>query len=195
MNLFQRDKKSPIANQASFRDMYELNRLPIFRYIYGLTGGPEQYVQDLAAETFLRAWKARHRFNRDVDSAIGWLIRIAKRLVIDGYRHSRQETRILSMEPAADPLPEQLAIASEQRDVLRRLLAGLTDEQREIIVLRYMLSWRVSDIAQHVGMTENNVSVTIHRTLSKLREKWVELDSESLATVFTQEKKSHETHS
>lgn len=195
MNLFQRDKKSPIASQASFRDMYELNRLPVFRYIYGLTGGPEEYVQDLAAETFLRAWKARHRFNRDVDSAIGWLIRIAKRLVIDEYRHSRQETRILSMEPTADPLPEQLAIASEQRDVLRRLLAGLTDEQREIIVLRYMLSWRVSDIAQHVGMTENNVSVTIHRTLSKLREKWIELDSESLAIVFTQEKKSHETHS
>jgi RNA polymerase sigma-70 factor (ECF subfamily) len=175
--------------------MYETNHLPIFRYIYGLTGGPEDDVQDLAAETFLRAWKARHRFNRDVDSAIGWLIRIAKRLVIDEYRHSRQETRILSMEHTADSLPEQLAIASEQKNVLRRLLAGLTDEQREIIVLRYMLSWRVSDIAQHIDMTENNVSVTIHRTLSKLREKWIELDSESLAPVFTQEEKSRETHS
>lgn len=195
MSLFQRNKKSPIASRASFRDMYETNHLPIFRYIYGLTGGPEDDVQDLAAETFLRAWKARHRFNRDVDSAIGWLIRIAKRLVIDEYRHSRQETRILSMEHTADSLPEQLAIASEQKNVLRRLLAGLTDEQREIIVLRYMLSWRVSDIAQHIDMTENNVSVTIHRTLSKLREKWIELDSESLAPVFTQEEKSRETHS
>ena len=195
MNLFQRNKKSPIASRASFRDMYESNRLPIFRYIYGLTGGPEEDVQDLAAETFLRAWKARHRFNRDVGSAIGWLIRIAKRLVIDEYRHSRQETRILPMEHRADPLPEQLAITSEQKNVLRRLLAGLTDEQREIIVLRYMLSWRVSDIAQHIDMTENNVSVTIHRTLSKLREEWIELDTENLTTVFPQEEKSRKTHS
>ena len=58
-----------------------------------------------------------------------------------------------------------------------------------------MLSWRVSDIAQHIDMTENNVSVTIHRTLSKLREEWIELDSENLATVFPQEEKSRETHS
>jgi RNA polymerase sigma-70 factor, ECF subfamily len=194
MNLFQRIKKSPIASRASFRGMYEANRLPIFRYIYGLTGGPEEDVEDLAAETFLRAWKARHRFDRDVDSAIGWLIRIAKRLVIDEYRRSRQETRILLMEHPADLAPEQLDITSEQKDVLHRLLAGLADEQREIIVLRYMLSWRVSDIAQHIDMTENNVSVTIHRTLSKLREKWIGLDSEDIATVLPEEK-SHETHS
>jgi RNA polymerase sigma-70 factor, ECF subfamily len=195
MNLFHRNKKSPIASRASFRDMYEVNHLPLFRYIYGLTGGPEEDVQDLVAETFLRAWKARHRFNRDVDSAIGWLIRIAKRLVIDEYRHSRQKTRIFSIEHTADPMPEQLAITSEQKSILRHLLADLTDEQREIIVLRYMLSWRVSDIALHIAMTENNVSVTIHRTLSKLREKWIELDSENLATVFPQEEKSHETYS
>jgi RNA polymerase sigma-70 factor, ECF subfamily len=195
MNLFQRNKKSPIASGAGFRDMYECNRLPIFRYIYGLTGGPEEDVEDLAAETFLRAWKARHRFDSDVVSATGWLIRIAKRLVIDEYRRSRQAPQSLLMEYPADPAPEQLAIASEQKNVLRHLLAGLTDEQREIIVLRYMLSWRVSDIAQHIDMTENNVSVTIHRTLSKLREKWIELDSADLATVFTQEEKSHETHS
>jgi hypothetical protein len=48
----------------------------------------------------------------------------------------------------------------------------------------------VTDIALYVGATENNISVMIHRTLSRLREKWAEADAESLSVVFAQEEKS-----
>jgi RNA polymerase sigma-70 factor, ECF subfamily len=138
MNLFRRSK-SPIASPASFRDLYERNRLPIFRYIYGLTGGPQDHVEDLAAETFMRAWKARNRFEGKMDSATGWLIRIAKRLVIDDYRRTLQTTQNLPVDPPAESTPEQIAIADEQKRFLFALLADLPEEQREIIVLRYML--------------------------------------------------------
>jgi DNA-directed RNA polymerase specialized sigma24 family protein len=62
MKVFGRQIGSPISNPASFRALYERNRLPVFRYIYGLTGSPQDGVEDLTAETFLRAWNARHRF-------------------------------------------------------------------------------------------------------------------------------------
>ncbi|MBN1453882.1 MAG: sigma-70 family RNA polymerase sigma factor [Anaerolineales bacterium] len=188
MKLFH-PKNSPIATPARFRELYERNRLPVFRYVYGLTGGPQDDVEDLTAETFLRAWKARHRFDGDMDSATGWLIRIAKRLVIDEYRRSLQATRKLPADPPADPTPEQAAIADEQSRFLSGLLAGLPDEQREIIALRYMLGWRVNEIAQHLGTSENNVSVAIHRILSRLREKWAQAEAESLPAVFVQEEK------
>jgi hypothetical protein len=45
----------------------------------------------------------------------------------------------------------------------------------------------VNDIARHLDTTENNISVTIHRTISKLREKWMEADPETLSVFFTQE--------
>jgi RNA polymerase sigma-70 factor (ECF subfamily) len=188
MNLFQRHN-SPIANPTQFREVYERDRVSVFRYIYGLTGGPQAEVEDLTAETFLRAWKARHRFEGKTDTVIGWLIRIAKRLVIDDYRRSLQATRKLVTETQAESTPEQIAIVDEQREFLFTLLAHLPDEQREIITLRYLLGWRVNDIAEHLDMTENNVSVTIHRTLSKLRERWTQADAESLAMVFAQEEK------
>ena len=77
----------------------------------------------------------------------------------------------------------------EQVRFLFTLLTDLPDEQREIIVLRYLIGWRVNDIAQYIGATENKVSVTIHRTLSKLREKWAEADVETFSSVFFQEEK------
>lgn len=189
MELFRRHPHSPIATPAGFRELYERNRLPVFRYIFGLTGGPQDLVEDLTADTFLRAWKARHRFEGDMGEATGWLIRIAKRLVIDEYRHTVQAIRNLSTELPVDPSPEQAAISDEQRTFLFSLLSDLPEDQREILVLRYMLGWRVNDIASHLGLTENNVSVTIHRTLSKLREKWMKVDPASLSVTATDEEK------
>jgi len=180
MKLFHRHSQSPIATATGFRELYERNRLPVFRYIFGLTGGPQDLAEDLTADTFLRAWKARHRFEGDMDGATGWLIRIAKRLVIDEYRRTVQATCNRSDELPANPSPEQAAVSEEQRRFLFSLLTDLPEGQREILVLRYMLGWRVNDIASHLGMTENNVSVTIHRTLSRLREKWTEADPEPL---------------
>jgi RNA polymerase sigma-70 factor, ECF subfamily len=192
MKVFGRQISSPISSPASFRALYERSRLPVFRYIYGLTGGPQDDVEDLTAETFLRAWKARHRFNGDPDSATGWLIRIAKRLVIDAHRRNSVEARHIQ-SAAGDGInadsPELAAITDEQNQTLKQLLLDLPEEQREILVLRYMLGWKVNAIAAHLGLTENNVSVTIHRTLGKLWEQWPDTNSEFLQTVSVCEEK------
>ena len=193
MNLF-RQTNSSITSPASFRALYELNRLPVFRYVYALTGGSQDDAEDLTAETFLRAWKARHQFQGEMELAIGWLIGIAKRLVIDEYRRTVRETRNLSTDLDSESTPEQTAIQEEQQKFLLRLVADLPDEHREIVVLRYLLGWRVNDIARHMGASENRVSVTLHRTLSRLREKWTELDSEHLSATFIQKETSYEPH-
>jgi RNA polymerase sigma-70 factor (ECF subfamily) len=176
VNLFRPfQNPSPIASPAAFSALYERNRLPVFRYIYGLTGGPQDDVEDLTAETFMRAWKARQHFDGEADAATGWLIRIARRLVIDDYR--RRKARPVGKPDeagSAAATPEQNALDSEQQQRLLALLAELTDEQREMLVLRYWLGWRVSAVAAQLGMTENNVSVTIHRTLARLRQSWTQ---------------------
>jgi RNA polymerase sigma-70 factor (ECF subfamily) len=189
MSLFRRHSTSPIASSGRFRELYEGNRLSVFRYIYGLTGGPQEEAEDLMAETFLRAWKARHGFQGDEAFATGWLIRIAKRLVIDRYRRTSQECSNPPDASPEDPSPEQAVILDEQTSFLFRLVAELPDEPREIIVLRYLLNWRVIEIASHLGITENNVSVTIHRTLARLREKWMDTGKGVLDDALAPEEK------
>jgi len=193
MNIF-RQLNSSIASPAQFRTVYELNRLPVFRYVYALTGGSQDDAEDLTAETFLRAWKARHQFHGEMDKSIAWLIGIAKRLVIDDYRRTARATRNLPLDLDTESTPEQIAIQGEQESILFRLVAGLPDEQREMIVLRHLLGWRVNDIAKHMGVSENKISVSLHRTLSKLRETWTEIDSKNPSTIFIQKETTYEPH-
>lgn len=166
----------PLASADAFAAMYAQTHVRVFRYVYGLHGGTATEAEDLVAETFLRAWQARHRFGGDDDAALDWLLQIARRLVIDAHR--RQQHRDHAPASALDdlsiadqPLDEQ-TIRRDQLRVLHAQLAHLPDEQREMLVLRYLVGWRVNEIAMHLGITENNVSVTIRRTLARLRRDW-----------------------
>ncbi|MFT3892065.1 MAG: sigma-70 family RNA polymerase sigma factor [Anaerolineales bacterium] len=172
MNILQRFHRTAISTPAAFSKMYETNRVPVFRYIYSLMGGPAADAEDLTAETFIRAWKARHSFEEEADSAIGWLIGISKRLVIDDHRRKTvRQTSDLSYNLKAETTTEEEILVLQQKDELLALLKQLPDDQREILVLRHMLGWKVQQIASHMGPTENNVSVILHRTLASLREK------------------------
>lgn len=169
-------RSSPISSPTNFRELFERNRLPVFRYIYGLTGGPQEVVEDLVAETFLHAWKARGRFVGELETATGWLIRIAKRLVIDDHRRNMSDFRKATESQSNDLDPEQAAMEDERQGFLLSLLARLPEDQREMITLRHLLGWKVGEIARHMGMTENNISVTIHRGLAKIREIWAQAE-------------------
>jgi RNA polymerase sigma factor (sigma-70 family) len=55
------------------------------------------------------------------------------------------------------------------------MLGSLSEEIREMLVLRYMLGWQIKQVAEHLEMSENNVSVTIRRTLQRLQRDWNQL--------------------
>ncbi len=57
-----RARSGPLSAPKDFSAFYEWTHLSLFRYIYGLTGGPQEEVEDLTAEAFTRAWRARRNF-------------------------------------------------------------------------------------------------------------------------------------
>jgi len=174
LDILRRFHRSAINDPDVFASVYEKNRLSVFRYIYSLIGDSSDDAEDLTAETFIRAWKARGRFEGDADSAIGWLLGIAKRLVIDDYRRKLvRKSTSRQVNLMTNSTAEETVLALQQQQKLLLLLSNLPVDQREILVLRYVLSWRVNQIAAHLGMSENNVSVSIHRLLAALREAWI----------------------
>jgi RNA polymerase sigma-70 factor (ECF subfamily) len=116
-------------------------------------------------------------------------LQIARRLVIDQYRrHAVRGTpqrldewmvvaaedahgRAGTMDAPRRPTEEQ-ALLREQAQILWQLLHQLPIEQKEMRVLRYMLGWKVTRIAEYMGCNENTVSVTIRRSLTRLSRHW-----------------------
>lgn len=173
MKILYGFRRSAISLPTAFSEMYERNRVSVFRYIYSNIGGATDDAEDLTAETFIRAWKARHTFEGDLDSAIGWLIGIAKRLIIDDYRRKVvRKTVSLNHEMKSDTSAEEEILLAQQKEELLKLLKNLPYDQREILTLRYVLNWRVNQIAAHMKLSENHISVIIHRTLAELRNQW-----------------------
>lgn len=171
-----------LRDAQSFAELYEHNHVTVYRYIFGLHGGPAQEVEDLTAETFSRAWKARYRFSGSESAAVGWLLRIARNLVIDTHRRASVRPVNQSIEeddlkfhiPSPGKKPEEVVTSIENFQILWRLLAALPEVDREIIVLRYIVGWPVKDIAAHLDMLDNTVSVKIRRILKKIRASWPE---------------------
>ena len=162
----------------AFQLVYRNSHLTVFRYIYGLHGGPIEDIEDLTTLTFLRAWKSRRRFRGSQDAALGWLLKIARNLVIDDYRRNKRSGKLLDIEKQIIPdpsiTPEEIVSQHEQTLALWALLQRLPNQPREMIVLRYILGWRVKDIAEHLDMKENTVSVSIRRILKQLQTEWPE---------------------
>jgi RNA polymerase sigma-70 factor, ECF subfamily len=172
----QNENEGALPDADAFTRLYEETHLIVFRYLYGLSGGPLQEAEDLTAETYTRAWKTRQRLNGDEQAALSWLLRIARNLAIDLSRRRkvRDVDDTVSIELLADSnlAPEMDVITREQITILWGLLGTLPENVREMIVLRYILGWQVKQVATHLGLSENNVSVTIRRALKSLQRDW-----------------------
>lgn len=166
----------PLRTRAAFAHLYETSHMDVFRYTYGLTGGHQQDAEDITAETFLKAWDARHTFYGDEAGAVPWLLTIAKRLVIDRARRTQTTPTTIHIEPimlaAPHSTPEHQVIQAEQAQQLCHLLQILPDDHREIVTLRYLLGWQIQDIAKHLGKKPNTVTVTLKRILERLQTQW-----------------------
>lgn len=172
----------PALDDETFGQLYKRTHLVLYRYIYGMLGGPASEVEDLTAETYLRAWKARHGFTGSQEAALGWLIHIARNLVIDHSRRSKVRGVAQTIDDlqlsSPDPTPEAQVIAAEQFRILWLQLQDLPSDQKEILVLRYLLDWPVKQIASHLEVSENTTSTRLRRVIQRIQSHWPDKELE-----------------
>jgi len=177
-----RASQPPLQDPEAFSNLYTSTQIIIFRFIYGMHGGPVEEVEDLTCDTYVRAWKGRGRFFGDDHEALCWLFTIARHLVIDAHRRRKthpdntdvilDDTNIDAQYISVQVTPEEQATRHEQFKRLWQVLQNLPDDKREMLVLRYMLGWKVKQIAEYLQKEENTVSVYIHRCLEQIRQGW-----------------------
>jgi RNA polymerase sigma-70 factor, ECF subfamily len=150
-----------------FERLYAAEAAGLFSFLAYRTGD-RALAEDLLADAFERALRARRRFDPRRGSRKTWLYAIALNVLRDHARRAGAEARALERvgEPAAgfDPLT-----AVEHRDELGRALAALSPEEREAIALRFGAELTVPEIAKLLGERLTTVEGRVYRALRKLR--------------------------
>ena len=156
------------ANPAAFGAVYDRFVSPVYRYLFSRVGNQAD-AEDLTAQTFLAALEALPKYNeRGYFSA--WLFSIAHSRVTDHFRRSRPGVELESAETRAgdaDPLRE--VIQNEELRTLSNLLKNLTDDERELVRLRYVAGLSFAEMAALLRKNEDAVKKSLYRLLARMQ--------------------------
>jgi RNA polymerase sigma-70 factor, ECF subfamily len=151
-----------------FERLYEEHAQPLFGFIAYRTGD-RALAEDLLADTFERALRARKRFDRRKAGEKTWLYTIALNLLRDSARRSKTEARALERIPRERSGAPDGLTAVEHRDEIQRALRVLSDEEREVIALRFGGDLTVPEIAKLLKQPLPRIEGRVYRALRKLR--------------------------
>jgi RNA polymerase sigma-70 factor (ECF subfamily) len=160
-------------NTEDFERLYDEHAEPLLAFLVYRTGD-RALAEDLLADTFERVLKARRPFDRRKASEKTWLYTIALNLLRDHARRAAAGKRALErvlVAASASPDAERELAWVEQRDSLQRALAGLSEEEREAIALRYGADLTVPEIAKLRREKLTTIEGRVYRTLRKLKDK------------------------
>lgn len=156
-------------DQTAFAELYNAYVEKIYKYIFYKVGNDTE-AEDLCEQVFLKAWEAIGRYTWCGYPFSSWLYRLAHNLVVDHYR-TRRETV---------PLHEVLTTSSEPEDPqdsllqtldaaeLRDAISQLTDDQRQVIALKFIEGYENAEIAQMLNKKEGAIRALQYRALRSL---------------------------
>jgi RNA polymerase sigma-70 factor (ECF subfamily) len=137
-------------------------------------------AETLTQETFLRGWSARASFREDCSMGT-WLIRIALNLARDHTRTGRfrfwkqisanavDVADVAASVPNREGSAETHLIAQEQVQSIWETVAGLTERQRTVFLLRFLEEMEIPEIAEVTGLPLGTVKSHLYRALNIIR--------------------------
>ncbi len=191
----------------------EQHRAELTAYAYRILGSPFE-AEDAVQETFLRAWKSYDQFEGR-SSLRSWLYRIATNVCLDMLTGKERRARPMDLVPpqsAATPLPEPLAEGTwivpvpdvrvmpsggdpaelaESRESIRlafvAALQHLPPKQRAVLILREVLAWQASEVAELLETSVASVNSALQRARATLDATDVE-DTDASAPMDAQQR-------
>lgn len=161
------------GDRDAFRYLVEQYRDVLFGTAVLMTGN-RAVAEEQVQEALLSAWRGIKGF-RVGRPFKPWLLRILVNAVLSQQRRRTLPTVNLGgngpdAPDAVNTDPVETLDALENRLALRRAIAGLGPDHRQVVALRYFAGLTVPEVARTLGIREGTVKSRLHRALALLRE-------------------------
>jgi len=160
--------------EISFRtDVLPLKN-ELFRLALRITLNREE-AEDVVQETMMKVWNRREQWEQ-IESMESFCMTICRNLSLDHLK--RMERRNVSLEEDATlltlhsplPAPEEQTVQRDRVERVRKLMDGLPEKQRTCIQLRDVEGKAYKEIAEVMGITEQQVKINIFRARQTIRQ-------------------------
>lgn len=160
------------ADMLVFGKIYDTQYKKVYNYIsYRITNHMD--TEDLVSQVFLRVLEKYDTYDPKRASMSTWIIGIAHNAVSD-YFQAKRKGAAVDLYTESPNLPsggalDDIVIKNEQNLTLMMALNTLNNRERHMIALKYGAELKGREIAKVMGLSSVNVSVTIFRSIRKLR--------------------------
>ena len=166
-----------IANgeQRAFAELVTIYQRPLFGFL-GRMGMGQAQAEDIAQETFLRAWAHLPRFDPAQAQFGTWLFTIARNLACNALQSAAHQRELsgseieLSDAACPQPGPPQLMERAQQQARLQAALRQLSMPDRSALALVYVHDLALADVARIEGDSLAAIKTRLHRAKQRLRE-------------------------
>ncbi|WP_433340028.1 sigma-70 family RNA polymerase sigma factor [Streptomyces sp. CA-253872] len=166
-----RERPREVTGERELAELQRAHGPALFALLLRLCDGDRQRAEDLAQETFVRAWQHPEALRRaDYASVRPWLFTVGRRLAIDARRARRARPAevgevLLDHAPLCADHADRSAAALDVREALR----GLSREHRDVLVEVYFRGASVAEAAATLGIPAGTVKSRAYYALRSLR--------------------------
>lgn len=166
LEWIKRAKEDPRSFEPLYNKYYE----QIFRYIHQRMDDKD-LAHDITSQVFLKAMNNLQKYEYRGVPFASWLYRIAKSELYQSFRDEKA-TRTVNVESVSlsdmiDEMEEDMS--EESRQVLLRAIAELTEDEVQLIEMRFFEKRSFKEIGEILDITENNAKVKAHRVVQKMK--------------------------
>ena len=168
-------------NLLPFEILYERYHPRIYRYLRAHLRNDED-AADLTQQVLFQIWMKIGTYQPERGSLTAWVFRIAHHRLVDSYRAAGSA---IAWEPLGEITitqhdPEEMIIAAETLAWVQTLLDALSDEERELLALRFAARLQLSEIAAVIGKSEEATRKQLARLLQRLHRHYQQYQQQDL---------------
>ena len=166
-----------LSARETFACLYDEYLDKVYRYIQYRVNNMH-LAEDLTSTVFEKALVNFGKFSNDRASFSTWIFSIARNAVIDHYRVSGKRQTVpleeVTAQSSGEQSPEEQLERKDERERLNLRLEELSEDEREIVRLKFGAELNNRQIAKMLGLSESNVGTKLYRAIRKMRDSFQE---------------------